>query len=69
VGADEQADQRELKGILLPAASAAGRIEQVGPPFVGPPQKHLLLLLALELLIVKVGGAALVGGELAGHGV
>jgi hypothetical protein len=44
------------------------RLEQVRPRLARSAQKHLLLLLALELLVVEMGGAALVRGEIAGHG-
>ena len=44
-----------------------GRIQKVRPRFP-PLQEHLLLLLALELLVIELGGAALVRGELSGHG-
>jgi hypothetical protein len=43
-------------------------LEEVGPGVRTAAQsKPLLLLLALELLVVEVGGAALVRGELSGH--
>jgi len=42
--------------------------EQIRPRFASL-QEHLLLLLALELLVVELGCAALVRGELSGHGV
>jgi hypothetical protein len=32
-------------------------------------KKPLLLLLALELLVIELGSAALVRGKLSGHGV
>ena len=44
-----------------------GRIEQIRPRLPALHQ-HLLLLLALELLVVEMGGAALVRRELYGHG-
>ena len=42
-------------------------VEQVRPS-LPPAQQHLLLLLPLELLVVEIMGAALVGWELVGHG-
>jgi len=32
-------------------------------------QQQLLLLLALELLVIELGSAALVRGQVSGHGV
>jgi hypothetical protein len=43
-----------------------GRIQQVGASLAAPHQ-HLLLLLALELLVVELRGAALVRWEIGGH--
>jgi hypothetical protein len=57
-----------LRMVPLPILEM-GRIQKVRPLFSGAQAKHLLLLLALELLVVEVAGAALVGGELAGHRV
>jgi hypothetical protein len=45
------------------------RLQQVRPPLgQGAEAEHLLLLLALELLVVEMGGSALVRGEVSGHG-
>jgi hypothetical protein len=46
-----------------------GRIQEIPACLPTPLKQHLLLLQALELLVVKTGSAALVGGELVGHGV
>jgi hypothetical protein len=48
--------------------SPGRRIQQIGPRFLAPHQQ-LLLLQALELLVVELRGAALVRGEISGHGV
>jgi len=44
------------------------QIEEIRPR-LPPPQEQLLLLLALELLVVELGSAALVRWKLSGHGV
>jgi hypothetical protein len=44
-----------------------GRQSKQIRPLVPRLHQHLLLLLALELLVIELGGAALVGGELSGH--
>ena len=43
-----------------------GRIQEIHPRFLAPHQ-DLLLLLALQLLVVELGGSALVGGKVSGH--
>lgn len=50
------------------AASSGARLQQIRPPVARAAQEHLLLLQALQLLVVKAGRAALVGGKLVGHG-
>jgi hypothetical protein len=44
------------------------RIKEIGPLFL-PLHQQFLLLLALELLVIELGSAALVRWELSGHGV
>jgi hypothetical protein len=43
------------------------QVEEIGPALAPTAHQHLLLLLALELLVVEMGSAALVRWEIAGH--